>query len=92
MKPIETYRNGLPPALEKIAGSRDHISTAEFARYITHASQTIRKNYCLTGKAFGVRPTKLGGRLLWPVHDIAQLLIDDAPCVKANHDSTGRLA
>ncbi len=46
----------------------------KFARYIAHASQTIRKNCCLTGEAFGIRPIKLGSRLLWPVHDIAQLV------------------
>ena len=74
MKPIGIPRNDLPTALAAVAQDRDYISTGEFAHSITRASQTIRKNYCLTGEAFGVRPTKLGGRLLWLVHDIAQLL------------------
>lgn len=74
MKPIGIPRNDLPTALAAVAHDRDYISTDEFARSIAHASQTIRKNYCLTGEAFGIRPIKLGSRLLWPVHDIAQLL------------------
>ncbi len=61
----------------------DHANTSmrifsngavKFAHSITRASQTIRKNYCLTGEAFGIRPIKIGSRLLWPVNDIAQLL------------------
>lgn len=66
--------NTLPPALAEIAAGRDHIQTSEFARAITRASQTIRKNYCLTGQCFGIRPVKFGNRLLWPVADIAALL------------------
>ena len=46
----------------------------KFAHSITRASQPIRKNYCLKGEAFGIRPIKLGSRLPWPLHDIAQLL------------------
>ncbi len=75
MKPIGIPRNDLPTALAAVANDRDYISTVEFAHSITHATQTIRKNYCLTGEAFGIRPIKIGSRLLWPVRDIAQLLI-----------------
>lgn len=64
----------IPPALALIANGRDHISTEEFANALTRAKQTIRKNYCLTGHSFGIRPVKVGGRLLWPVAEIAQLL------------------
>lgn len=64
----------LPPALAAIAAGRDHIQTAEFARAVNRASQTIRKNYCLTGACFGIRPVKFGNRLLWPVEPIALLL------------------
>ncbi len=68
----------LPPALAAIAAGRDHIQTAEFARATNRASQTIRKNYCLTGECFGVRPIKFGNRLLWPVESIASLLDGNA--------------
>lgn len=64
----------IPPVLAEIAAGRDHIQTAEFARAANRASQTIRKNYCLTGECFGIRPIKFGNRLLWPVAQIAALL------------------
>lgn len=63
-----------PPALAAIAAGRDHVQTAEFARAVNRASQTIRKNYCLTGECFGIRPVKFGNRLLWPVAEITELL------------------
>ena len=37
-------------------------------------AQTIRKNYCLTGEAFGIRPIKIGNRLMWRVNDVARLI------------------
>lgn len=64
----------LPAVLANIAAGRDHIQTAEFARATNRASQTIRKNYCLTGECFGIRPIKFGNRLLWPVVGVAALL------------------
>lgn len=63
-----------PPALALIAAGRDHIQTAEFARATNKASQTIRKNFCLTGHCFGIKPVKVGNHLLWPVAEIARLL------------------
>lgn len=65
---------GLPLALATIAAGRDYIQTAEFAHAANRASQTIRKNYCLTGACFGIRSVKFGNRLLWPVSEIAALL------------------
>lgn len=53
---------------------RPHATTTEFAHLVGRAQQTIRKNYCLTGNAFGVAPIKVGNRLLWPIDDIAHLL------------------
>ena len=63
-----------PSVLAAIAATRDHIQTAEFARAINRATQTVRKNYCLTGHCFGIRPVKFGNRLLWPVAQVAALL------------------
>lgn len=68
----------IPPGLAAIAGGRDFISTSEYANALTRASQTIRKNYCLQGECFGIRPLKVGNRLLWPVAQIAALLNGDA--------------
>lgn len=64
----------LPDGLTCIAAGRDHISTTEFAHAVSRAAQTVRKNYCLTGECFGIRPIKVGNRLLWPVSSIAALL------------------
>ena len=61
-------------ALAAVAAGRDHLQTSEFARAFNRQSQTCRKNYCLTGECFGIRPLKLGGRLLWPVADVERLL------------------
>lgn len=70
----EKINQAIPPALAAIASGRDHIKTAEFARATNRASQTIRKNYCIFGNCFGIRPVKIGNMLLWPVADIAKML------------------
>lgn len=64
----------LPPGLSAIAGNRDLITTPEIAQVFNVASQTVRKNYSLTGQAYGIRPTKIGNRLLWSVAQIAEKL------------------
>lgn len=66
--------NTLPSALASISAGRDHIKTEEYARLISRSALTVRKNYCLTGECFGIRPVKVGNRLLWPVADVASLL------------------
>lgn len=71
-------KTAIPDALAKVAAGRDHVNTAEFARATSKAPQTVRKNYCLTGECFGIRPTKVGNHLLWPVAPIAALLKGDA--------------
>ena len=40
----------------------------------SQASQTVRKNYSLAGFAYGIKPTKIGNRLLWSVAQIAEKL------------------
>lgn len=64
----------LPSELAKVAGDRDVITTAEFARAISGSQQTLRKNHSLTGNAYGIKPIKVGNRLLWPVDRIAEIL------------------
>jgi hypothetical protein len=64
----------LPPGLSAIAGNRDLITTPEIAQVFNVASQTVRKNYSLTGEAYGIRPTKIGNQLLWSVAKIAEKL------------------
>ena len=72
-QPKEVVVN-LPPVLSAIAGNRDLITTPEIAQVFNVASQTIRKNYSITGFAYGIKPTKIGNRLLWSVAQIAEKL------------------
>jgi hypothetical protein len=71
--------SSLPRGLEAIAAGRDFVQTKEFAQATNRASQTIRKNYCVNGECFGIRPIKFGNRLLWPVDRIAALLNGEIP-------------
>jgi hypothetical protein len=64
----------IPQGLLAVAGSRDLITTPEFAQVFNVQPQTVRKNYCLTGEAYGIRPTKIGNRLLWSVKKVAEKL------------------
>ena len=64
----------VPQGLLGVAGSRDLITTPEFAQVFNVKPQTVRKNYCLTGEAYGIRPVKIGNRLLWSVSKIAAKL------------------
>lgn len=67
----------LRPLLEAVfqcTGGRPHATTEEFGHLTGKAPQTIRKNYSQTGLCFGIRPLKLGNRLLWPADAIAKLL------------------
>jgi hypothetical protein len=69
-----TQTTQIPQGLLTLAGSRDLITTPEFAQVFNVQPQTVRKNYCQTGEAYGIRPTKIGNRLLWSVVKIAEKL------------------
>lgn len=64
----------IPAALAEVSQGRDLINTAEFAKATIRAPQTVRKNFCLSGQCFGIRPVKIGNRLMWPVAEVAKLL------------------
>ena len=64
----------IPHGLAEIAKSRDFITTAEFSTVISKAEQTIRKEHSIRGQAFGIKPLKIGNRLLWSVNRIALLI------------------
>jgi hypothetical protein len=75
MKDISTeVSKTLPPQLSAVAGDRDLITTIEFANVFSVASQTVRKNYSLTGHCYGIKPAKIGNRLLWSVARVAERL------------------
>lgn len=63
------------PVLAAIAAQSDYLLTNQFARQLGRAEQTLRKAHSLTGHYLGVRPIKLGNRLLWPVRDVETLLL-----------------
>jgi hypothetical protein len=73
MKFVEPL-SSVPSGLAFIASNRDFITTPEFAQVFSVKPQTIRKNYCLTGEAYGIKPVKIGNRLLWSVGRIAEKL------------------
>ena len=64
----------IPQGLSAIAGNRDFIQTPEIARVFNIKPQTVRKKYCLMGEVYGIRPIKMGNRLLWSVTQIAAKL------------------
>lgn len=65
----------LPPALAAIAEKgRDHLDTIEFSVVFACKPQTVRKNHCATGECYGIRPTKAGNKLLWPIAAVAKKL------------------
>lgn len=72
---IQNYsQSPIPQGLSVIAGNRDLITTPEFAQVFNVKPQTVRKNYCLAGEVYGIRPIKMGNRLLWSVAQIAAKL------------------
>lgn len=52
----------------------EFVITDGFSKAVHSSTQTIRKNYCQKGHCYGIVPIKVGGRLLWRVADIANLL------------------
>ena len=68
------YTQSIPKGLSSLAGVRDLITTSEFALIFNIQPQTDRKNYCLSGEVYGIKPTKIGSRLLWPVTRIEEKL------------------
>jgi hypothetical protein len=74
MKSHNTSQSHIPQGLSAVAGNRDFIQTPEIAQVFNIKPQTVRKNYCLTGEVYGIRPIKMGNRLLWSVAEIAARL------------------
>ncbi len=70
----EDHLSHIPQGLRAVAGNRDLITTPEFAQIFNVRPQTVRKNYCQAGEVYGIRPTKIGNRLLWSVTKVAEKL------------------
>ena len=69
--------NDLPPKLAAVAWDKDWITTSEFANTFRISPQTVRKNFCLTGECYGIKPTKMCNKLLWSVEKVAIRLRGD---------------
>lgn len=61
----------LYPPLETL--TRTHITTAEAAFYLNRRPQTLRGWACTETWPDGLRPTRVNGRLDWPVAGIRRL-------------------
>lgn len=64
----------MPPALAELARTNDFLKTEELAGVLRCMAQTIFKAHSKNGHYLGVRPLKVGMRLLWPIADIWSLL------------------
>lgn len=64
----------IPEGLANIAKGRDNILTHELGMATNTASQTIRKHLCQTGSFHGIVPIKIGGKLQFPVSEVAKLV------------------
>jgi len=64
----------IPQGLASIAKGRDNILTNELGLATNTATQTIRKHLCQTGSFHGVVPIKIGGKLQFPVSEVAKLI------------------
>ena len=68
----------IPEGLARLANGRDNILTHELGLATNTATQTIRKHLCQTGSFHGIKPIKIGGRLQFPVGEVARLVRGDA--------------
>ena len=66
----------IPEGLARVAKGRDNILTHELGAVTNTATQTIRKHLCQTGSFHGVKPIKIGGRLQFPVGEVAKLVLN----------------
>lgn len=66
----------IPEGLARVANGRDNILTHELGAVTNTATQTIRKHLCQTGSFHGVKPIKIGGRLQFPVGEVAKLVLN----------------
>ena len=67
-------RTEIPPGLAATAGGRDYITLRELSEALNRAQQTLRKLHCTQGHVYGIRLSKIGGRLQASVADTAALL------------------
>ncbi len=72
--PRNIFAGGETMGTKKATATSGFLTTIEFAAAIRRSDQTIRKLHCQTGEAFGIKPSKVGRLLLWPVASVNALL------------------
>ena len=68
----------IPEGLASIANGRDNILTHEVGLVTNTATQTIRRHLCHSGSFHGIKPIKIGGKLQFPIREIAKLIRGEA--------------
>lgn len=66
------------PASRIAVSPRPYLSTEDAADLLCRQPQTLRKSHALTGTFLGVRPRKVGRRLLWPRVALMALITGEA--------------
>lgn len=64
----------LIPMDSKMSEKPKYLTTTELARAVRRQPNTIRKSVCLEGHFKGIRPVRLGGKLLWALDQVEALL------------------
>jgi hypothetical protein len=57
-KHMEQNINDLPPKLSAMAWDKNWIKLMNLPAHLKSYPQTVRKNFCLTGECYGIKPTK----------------------------------
>ncbi len=81
-----------PGAMTLLAGLtaallRPYLSTEEAADLLCRQPQTLRKSHALTGTFLGIRPRKVGRRLLWPRAALMALVTGDTTGIESERAS-----
>ncbi len=63
-----------PPALAELSGGSDLLTVEGLATWSRCQSQTIRKNLSQRGHFHGLRPIRIGRRVMFRVADVAKLV------------------
>ena len=67
-------QQNIPSGLFSVAKNRDFITTDEVAHVFNISAQTVRKISSQTGEFYGIKPLKVGHKLLWSVNKISEKL------------------
>lgn len=64
----------LSPTSGRELDEKSYFDTAQLAAILKKKPQTLRKEFCIRGHAYGLVPQKIGNRLLWRAEEVRGLL------------------